>query len=1155
MASKKTVFVGAWRAHAVNDLLLRQINSQLPNKKGVAALLTLSTQGLHMDILDYKGNVTKRDLIQLENIVDFIDNKYNTRCTLAIIRNRQLKHYTVCVFVCKNEKDAAALIRTFKQSKKHLTGEGYNVELAPSGKNWTLATKTEEENSKHDWPDRNGNFKGHSIMESSHIKHEDNKQHVSSHTSSTEMLAKHGEPNTVQVQHVHDVNRHVSPVRYRVASPERYQRVASPERQQRYASPDRRYRVASPPRHYRTVSQDSRPRMPSPDRHTQFIVYPANPQAHVHRSQDLASHVQYMPYTRTSSVTSKGSSFVRGRPDPRMQLNHSIQQHLQYKQPLRLVASDPVRGYAYSQPQQPKKKAKGVFSFGRTTVTKNIEDVYKKRTLRRIIVPPPPETESVAHYVQSHSQTRPSPNVDQHQSFENNKVEIRDKYESNAHEYENEVEIHAEGARVYVNRLDEEDNELDDNVIMKSTDNEIHYTKMEVATTESPKPEAVTVKETRFSDHDVVISRAEKREHDNGYDDKKGNDDGLFESYAKRPQPVENKNVEKVVAYRYHDNDANEHDKETTVIRATEHTVHYNRASNGLFESYSKSPELPAEDSVEKEVTTRYRTNDVSESSNNSARLFVSRNRRIRYKDSEAQHQRNSQEDQYNLDMNALQAYSQVPDVVIVDSVASKQTSEKLKESKRHRDNDFEQNTVEVRSRQGQMHEEYNSRKSPVQSPIRSGVGVFGVYDTSSHRYKENVNAVDDPVHDSYHADDDEINRRSPEVISEDEHSATEQDEEENEIVSDKHSDVVNDDEEEEEYELNMDALRHYSQIPDVEIENSKDTVTNTKATKLKTRFSDTTETYESKQFEEYDDDVNDDIDERRTSGTQKKSHSGLITGAAVAGLAGAGLAGVGFAGASFAGAGETSNGNEGNVTNMFAGIKETINGAGNELQSGVANAGEVLNENVDDLQSGLSNVGGTLDQNVNNLASGIENAERTLSGGVGGVTSGFEGATATLTDGVDNLKNDITEGGSALRENVAAYKDDFEGNVEELKSKLANAGDGVDEKIGELTSGFSNTADETIQDVDEDLENGFNKLTQMEGDDLEFPTEDNRPKTAFDDVLDELRQSKNGFHDDVNAMANGMSEKIDTTGSNFMETAKDGISDVMGKAEDTVLF
>lgn len=141
--SKQVFFIGAWRAQQYTDQLLKQISRQISSKKGFLTDLKITTEGLELHMYNANGQITRHDKIALENIVDFIDNKYSTTCTLAIVRDKQQKLYTVFVFICKSDKDAAVLIQLFKDTKGQLSGEGYNFDLTPKGHNWLLQEKSE----------------------------------------------------------------------------------------------------------------------------------------------------------------------------------------------------------------------------------------------------------------------------------------------------------------------------------------------------------------------------------------------------------------------------------------------------------------------------------------------------------------------------------------------------------------------------------------------------------------------------------------------------------------------------------------------------------------------------------------------------------------------------------------------------------------------------------------------------------------------------------------------------------------------------------------------------------------------------------------------------------------------------------------------------
>lgn len=142
--SKTVFFIGAWRTTSVTDNLLKQISSQLATKKGYSTTLTLTSGGLELLIHDKSGKVTRTDKIPLQNIIDFIGNKYSSTCILAIVKDRQ-NQFTVFVFLCSSERDAGDMVQTFSVIKKRLSGEGYNLHLTPKGTNWMLKQKAESD--------------------------------------------------------------------------------------------------------------------------------------------------------------------------------------------------------------------------------------------------------------------------------------------------------------------------------------------------------------------------------------------------------------------------------------------------------------------------------------------------------------------------------------------------------------------------------------------------------------------------------------------------------------------------------------------------------------------------------------------------------------------------------------------------------------------------------------------------------------------------------------------------------------------------------------------------------------------------------------------------------------------------------------------------
>ena len=147
--SKSVFFIGAWRTQAVTDNLIRQISSQILSKKqkekqkGYTTTLTLTSGGLELLIQNQSGKPTRTDKIPLENIIDFIGNKYSSTCILAIVKDKQ--KLTVFVFLCSSERDAGDMVQSFGIIKKRLSGEGYNLNLTPKGTNWIIKTKGNEE--------------------------------------------------------------------------------------------------------------------------------------------------------------------------------------------------------------------------------------------------------------------------------------------------------------------------------------------------------------------------------------------------------------------------------------------------------------------------------------------------------------------------------------------------------------------------------------------------------------------------------------------------------------------------------------------------------------------------------------------------------------------------------------------------------------------------------------------------------------------------------------------------------------------------------------------------------------------------------------------------------------------------------------------------
>ncbi|XP_052802502.1 protein PFC0760c-like [Mya arenaria] len=689
--TKRVVFIGAWRTHTVNDQLLRQINNQTAAKKGVYTLITLTANGLELNILDSNGHVSKKDSIPLENIVDLIDNKYNTRCTLAIVRNKQLNLYTVYVFICDSEKDTAALINTFKGAKGQLIGEGYNVGLTPSGKNWTLIPKEDEDGIEGD--------KGRGAVGSNENHVDVNQKKMSNKGSVT-----YRDSSTVM-----DVKR----------------------RAVRAVSPPPREQVTQGPIYVKRALSPTRRVYPMRPAEVQYQAVPASSQMLVRQGNAVKS-TYAMPvngqYVRTASISSKDSNAYNRRvndtrfqavPSPRVYFQQQPQLQPQLQQ--QPATSKRSKGFF-----RKTKKKKVNNSYGRDTVTRNIEEVYRGRSMRRVVVPPPHGNWNPVQYVTLSNGGMSPVKLRNSNPFAEQHVEVRDTYiphESNPHVEENTYDIvqHRNDEETTGYDHDSNNAERHDSVVVQTSfderkqpetsgegnyGNEYEVSAIERTHEQETTSQYVTGVNTEQNEHQErnvhVIKITEnddiKEDHIDDSSEKIENNDGLFESYVETPEPDEENVIKREKAVSYHEDSESE-------INEDENTVP-TRAENGSIETNIENEDQTNEevetdenndlevnndevievsennlikvdntDVLESNDTDAFEINndDVAEVNdnktveiNNADVVEVNDTDGVEVKNADFYKTEDVDEEPYRLDLDALNAYSQIPDIVLV---------------------------------------------------------------------------------------------------------------------------------------------------------------------------------------------------------------------------------------------------------------------------------------------------------------------------------------------------------------------------------------------------------------------------------------------------------------------------------------------------------
>ena len=414
--SKNVFFIGAWRTQAVTDNLIRQISSQIISKqqkekqKGYTTTLTLTSSGLELLIQNKAGKATRTDKIPLENIIDFIGNKYSSTCILAIVKDKQ--KLTVFVFLCSSERDAGDMVQTFGIIKKRLSGEGYNLNLTPKGTNWMLKTKQDAENSNVN------------IINNSGVEHVEriviNGDNTGSRVGEVRVLAngdvRHGVAESVSHEsaELKDELVHLSD---EVKAIKLMLEKQKPE--QVYEQTHHEYKLVKEPiyqntgdakviYHYETMAEQ-------PAIKTQTI-YTKNQK---YGSRNYDSGGAYVMRGRTDTTQSRQSSMVSL---PYSMRSEYTRRHYDSPNPMldkSLTVKQAMTKYPASMRVMTTATPKGIYrkhalrkTYSGDTVVKHIEDVYKNRSFRRHVAVPLIINPKTTDYVQT---TEVSPTAKQMQ--------------------------------------------------------------------------------------------------------------------------------------------------------------------------------------------------------------------------------------------------------------------------------------------------------------------------------------------------------------------------------------------------------------------------------------------------------------------------------------------------------------------------------------------------------------------------------------------------------------------------------------------------------------------------------------------------------------------------------------------------------------------
>lgn len=517
VVSKKVSFVGAWKVPSVSDQLLKQINSGIASKQTFPATLTLTVNGMELLILGKNGIAARKDNTPLENVVDLTDNKFSTNCTLAIVRDKQQKNYTVLVFVCASDRDAHELIQGFKKFKRQLSGEGYNVDVTSKGQNWTLVTNKQQYEIRTPVNQQNGNvirmngnddgaihvnMGGLNINENDHNKVELRNElvHLAGeirdikrilHQNSETQQYHYPQTETTNHTYIERTDSSEMPFAERRAFRESKGRM---QFEKHYG-----YRILqqAPPPKMQSLQTIESPTVSRPVQdgviYTKQVETTKRPTVYIKKSKQSTKtpkHFVAVSPSKNSSVRSRSTYYTTASvpPSPTSSMSYTKRVYDSanpymyatqrvHGQPLTLVATN--KKYRFRQ-RSPLRKA---ISLGSDIVPRNIEDVYKHRTMKRIIVPPP-VSPSVTEYVNVQSTVGAPSSVHYMRTRDNTDrvehVEYVDTYDEQVNVpypsvrgvYETREDLHQNASFANMStavNLSNDDG-LDDNVIMRGED-------------------------------------------------------------------------------------------------------------------------------------------------------------------------------------------------------------------------------------------------------------------------------------------------------------------------------------------------------------------------------------------------------------------------------------------------------------------------------------------------------------------------------------------------------------------------------------------------------------------------------------------------------------------------------------------------------------
>ncbi|KAH3884787.1 hypothetical protein DPMN_008773 [Dreissena polymorpha] len=717
--SKTVLFAGSWRTRSVSDELLRHV-SQLSNKKSVVTNINFGPDGLEMSIMDNAGKVRRQKKIALENIMDFIGNKYNATFTLAIVRDQQHNYYSVYVFICRSDKDAAALIVSYKNLKQKLAGEGYNVGFTPNGNNWTFFTNAatneiqnddtaeiEEIRSKHstaqtqqDREVRRQDSESRESIQSSVVQ--DELQHLANEVRDIKRLLIRQSLGREKIE------KHYA---YRIAGSEQTT-AGAVEQDARATARDQRIHPA-----YQHSVFDSR-KPPDKKQSVQNVSNPtveyrrverAIPSIHIRHKTDHTQHVAGVIRIPEREYTKR----VNGSKNPAAGRQTK---HMQTQVPFNVMTPNWRKTFAQ------KFKGRPTFSFGGDLVARNIEDVYKTRSLRRVIVLPQqtnPKTPQYENPVNVRLQN-PTDHIVvpdfQHVYYKPVEAHKNDNTEYDAvdADVENNFNI-----STIVNLSAGDDLDIDDNVLMNDekytsdsrrrlpSNEKVTYRNGEKVTENNTNVvtillekqsdiladsshEQSLIKEKDSTVHYVRAERLddfEQRQEIDTFNAEKDHEErkkttyeclpennGLFGAYAKHPEQEGNRLIKKTKAVRYHDDsdstdkdsDGNDEDKRPHFDKGEIQIVR-----GAIIESEeSKSTEKHATraDNPDDDDSSRY-LNPVSSSDLKELSTRHNEEINVRY-ESDDNESANEKVEEYDVDFEVLEAFSKEQNVVIKSSTS-----------------------------------------------------------------------------------------------------------------------------------------------------------------------------------------------------------------------------------------------------------------------------------------------------------------------------------------------------------------------------------------------------------------------------------------------------------------------------------------------------